>query len=159
VTNRQTHITESWLTICRTLCFAKQCSVLLLLLLHPFNCLFSGQPGVSRYQKGKTSLDLNEARDDVSCSSKIQIGFTFLVPAHLGSPGQRAVKRMYVRDDGVLGCSDISWTVCKQSAPHSRRITTTTPHHSIFTGQMLFLAPSRQCQSTEGSSTEDINAV
>ena len=29
----------------------------------------------------------------VSCSSKIQIGFTFLVPAHLGSPGQRAVKR------------------------------------------------------------------
>jgi len=32
----------------------------------------------------------------VSCFSKIQIGFTFLVPAHLGSPGQRAVKRMYV---------------------------------------------------------------
>jgi len=28
----------------------------------------------------------------VSCCSKIQIGFTFLVPAHLGSPGQRAVK-------------------------------------------------------------------
>jgi len=24
----------------------------------------------------------------VSCFSKIQIGFTFLVPAHLGSPGQ-----------------------------------------------------------------------
>ena len=28
----------------------------------------------------------------VSCSNKIQIGFTFLVLAHLGSPGQRAVK-------------------------------------------------------------------
>ena len=28
----------------------------------------------------------------VSCFSKIQIGFTFLVPAHLGSPGQKAVK-------------------------------------------------------------------
>ena len=27
----------------------------------------------------------------VSCFSKIQIGFTFLVPAHPGSPGQRAV--------------------------------------------------------------------
>jgi len=27
-----------------------------------------------------------------SCFSKIQIGFTFLVPAHLSSPGQRAVK-------------------------------------------------------------------
>ena len=32
----------------------------------------------------------------VSCSSKIQIGFTHLVPAHPGSPGQRAVKRVRV---------------------------------------------------------------
>ena len=32
----------------------------------------------------------------VSCFSKIQIGLTFLVPAHPGSPGQRPVKRMYV---------------------------------------------------------------
>ena len=32
----------------------------------------------------------------ISCSSKIQIGFTFLVPAHPGSPGQRAVKRVCV---------------------------------------------------------------
>ena len=30
----------------------------------------------------------------VSCSSKIQIGFTFLVPVHPGSHGQRAVKRV-----------------------------------------------------------------
>jgi len=30
----------------------------------------------------------------VSCFSKIQIGFTFLVPAYLGSPGQRVVKRV-----------------------------------------------------------------
>jgi len=28
--------------------------------------------------------------------SKIQIGFYFLVPAHLGSPGKRAVKRVCV---------------------------------------------------------------
>ena len=32
----------------------------------------------------------------VTCFSKIQIGFTFLVPAHPGSPGQRAVKRVCV---------------------------------------------------------------
>jgi len=32
---------------------------------------------------------------------KIQIGFTFLVPAHLGSPGQRAIKQ------GVCVCSII----------------------------------------------------
>ena len=30
----------------------------------------------------------------VSCFSKIQIGFTFLVPAHPGCPGKRAVKRV-----------------------------------------------------------------
>jgi len=32
----------------------------------------------------------------VSCFSKIQIGFTFLVPAHPGIPRQRAVKRVFV---------------------------------------------------------------
>ena len=32
----------------------------------------------------------------VSCFSKIQIGFAFLVLAHPGSPGKRAVKRVCV---------------------------------------------------------------
>ena len=32
----------------------------------------------------------------VSCFSKIQVGFTFLVPAHPGSRGKRAVKRVCV---------------------------------------------------------------
>jgi len=32
----------------------------------------------------------------VSCFSKIQIGFTFLVPAHPGSPGKRTAKRVCV---------------------------------------------------------------
>jgi len=32
----------------------------------------------------------------VSCFGKIHIGFTFLVLAHPGSPGQWAVKRVYV---------------------------------------------------------------
>jgi len=32
----------------------------------------------------------------VSCFRKIQIGFTLLVPAHPGSPGKRAVKRVCV---------------------------------------------------------------
>jgi len=40
----------------------------------------------------------------VSCFSKIQIGFTFLVPAHLGSPGKRAAKRVC-----VLTISVSSW--------------------------------------------------
>ena len=32
----------------------------------------------------------------VSCFSKIQIGFSFLVPAHPGSRGKRAVKQVRV---------------------------------------------------------------
>jgi len=47
------------------------------------------------------------------------------------------------------GCG-ISWTICKQSAPLSRQITTPTPHHSIFTGRVLFLTPNQQRQSTDG---------
>ena len=40
----------------------------------------------------------------VPCFSKIQIGFTFLVPAHPGSPGQRAVKRLCVCVSGLGNC-------------------------------------------------------
>ena len=36
----------------------------------------------------------------VSCFSKIQIGFAFLVPAHLSSPGKRAIKRVCVYKSG-----------------------------------------------------------
>ena len=32
----------------------------------------------------------------VSCFRKMQIGFTFPVPAHLGSPGKRVIKRVCV---------------------------------------------------------------
>ena len=60
-----------------------------------YNCLmasFFRTTWVSQYQKGKTSLDLNEAKED--------------------------------GDD-----SGISWTICKQSAPHSQQ--TTTPPLSL----------------------------
>ena len=41
----------------------------------------------------------------VSCFSKIQIGFTFLVPANPGGPGQRAVKRVCVwLADSLIDC-------------------------------------------------------
>jgi len=41
----------------------------------------------------------------VSCFSKIQIGFTFLVPAYLGSPGQRAVKWVLLENMQPSGVS------------------------------------------------------
>ena len=62
------------------------------LLQQPLNSFLSRTTWVSRYQKGKTSLGLNEARDD-----------------------------------GVCDGSGISWTICKQSAPRSKQITTPTP--------------------------------
>ena len=46
-------------------------------------------PGADLHMVPLMPLPLN-----VSCFSKIKIGFTFLVPVHPGSPGQRAVKRV-----------------------------------------------------------------
>ena len=70
----------------------------------------------------------------VSCFSKIQIGFTFLVPAHLGSPGQRAIKRVCV-------CSlCLGWLMAIR---HSYKPTTsytlhTTPTRAILVRPSLF---------------------
>ena len=50
----------------------------------------------------------------VSCLTEIQIGFTFLVLAHPGSPGQRAIKR---------GC------VCVSSGALNSNPTTTTENN------------------------------
>ena len=71
----------------------------------PFNSLFSRTTWVRRYQKGNTSLDLDEVRDYGLFTS--------------GGP------------------------YAKQSAPRSRQITTTTPHHSIFIDRVLFLTLNR----------------
>ena len=55
----------------------------------------------------------------VSCFSKIQIGFTFLVPAHPGSPGQRAVKRVFVRSV-LIQCFDaVGWAAGRASGTHT----------------------------------------
>ena len=58
----------------------------------------------------------------VSCFSKIQIGFTILVPAHPGSPGKRAVKRVCVcvrvsvwRALGTAAVSCLQPTACYTS--------------------------------------------
>ena len=60
----------------------------------------------------------------VSCFSKIQIGFTFLVLAHPGSPGQRAVKRVCVFQYHAnrlasKNVSEIAYFILSQHADHS----------------------------------------
>jgi len=56
--------------------------------------------------------------------------FNGLFQDNLGKPvpeGKTSLALNEAQDDGVLGCSGISWTVRKQSAPRSRQITTPTP--------------------------------
>ena len=48
----------------------------------------------------------------VSCFSKIQIGFTFLVPAHPGSPGKRAIKWVCVCHSATYNKSN--WYILMQ---------------------------------------------
>ena len=60
---------------------------------------------------------------------------------------------------GFWDDSGISWTICKQCASYSEQTTTPTPHHSIFTGWMLFLMPNQQCQSTEGHKINNNNKI
>ena len=54
--------------------------------------------------------------------------------------------------------SGISWAICK-SAPSSRQITMPAPHHSVFTGQMPFLPPNQQRQSTEGTQLQILSYI
>jgi len=68
----------------------------------------------------------------LSCFSKIQIGFTFLVPAHLGSPGQRAIKR---------ACVCVSVTELLDSAVCNLLVL--TAKSTVFL-QKLFLAASQE---------------
>ena len=69
----------------------------------------------------------------------------------LGLPrwaGTRKVKpiRILLKQEAVSG-SGISWAICK-SAPRSRQMTTTAPHHSVFYRPDAFLPPNQQRQST-----------
>ena len=75
---------------------------------------------------------------------------TALFPGLPGSAGTRKVKPIWIllKQETVSG-SGISWAICK-SAPCSRQTSTPAPHHSVFTGRILFLSPNQQCQSTEG---------
>jgi len=64
----------------------------------------------------------------VSCFSKIQIGFTCLLPAHLGSPRKRAVKCVCVKQ--TAGCF-----VMRPWSP-SRRCNTNESQLQLVQGQV-----------------------
>ena len=69
----------------------------------------------------------------VSCFSKIRIGFTFLVLAHPGSPGQRAVKRLCVcvciKKLNVIsyGCTLVEMSFCHLHCPSANQADRSRP--------------------------------
>ena len=67
----------------------------------------------------------------VSCFSKIQISFAFLVLAHLRSPGKRAVKRV---------------CVCYSQKPLRVRLITQVSHAEV--GCVLFQLPSGETDAS-----------
>jgi len=66
---------------------------------HPACKKLSGGAGVVICLERGADLHMSQLMPlslTVSCFSKIQIGFAFLVPDDLGSPGKRAIKRAWV---------------------------------------------------------------
>ena len=152
-------------------------------LLHPFNGLFSRTTWVSRYQKVKTSLDLNEARDDgplhITTVARTGRRIEHLLLTKVSDRDRNVkvnkvwlwliwysykcftnLKNMF-NEERWWGFG-MQWHQLDHAsnlfAPSSRQITTPTPHQSIFTGRMLFLTPIQQCQSIHISqhSTSDV---
>jgi len=70
----------------------------------------------------------------ISGFSKIQIGFTFLVPAHLGSPGKRAVKRVCVYFVKVVSVKSLMFSQFEKIAPETIKAQLSTNNKfTVFT--------------------------
>ena len=53
--------------------------------------------------------------------------------------------------DGVLGCNGISWTICKQSAPRSRQITTPSPITQFLQAIYSFQCPTNSVKALKAT--------
>ena len=75
----------------------------------------------------------------VSCFSKIQIGLTFLVPAHPGSPGKRAVKRVCVCVCAcVRACARVcSHLACEEECDESVRLLVSAGADATLLNQVM----------------------
>ena len=100
----------------------------------------------------------------VSCFSKIQIGFTFLVPAHPDSPGKRAVKRVCVdarrnakyrtyEDEIVtvrsqLTCIWLLWMLVCSADRLRRKWVDRRSNTAACVGRLTTYRPKTDCQSS-----------
>ena len=99
---------------------------------------------------GETKADKTKVSIYISMKYNTHTCLTALCPGLPRWAGTRKIKPIWIllKQETVSG-SGISWAICK-SAPRSRQITMPAPHHSVFTGWMLFLPPNQQRQSIEG---------
>ena len=93
----------------------------------------------------------------VSCFSKIQIGFTFLVPAHLGSPGQSAVKRVCVCVMAVVVGFHRVYIVLMETMREGGKLSLSSDQLMELTSSLSFLSSAQalpvKTQSLSRSST------
>ena len=67
------------------------------------------------------------------------------------SPFQIGKTNLDLLEQEIMSGGGISRAMICEPAPRPRQITMPVPHHSVFTGQMAFLPPNQQRQSTEGN--------
>ena len=82
-----------------------------------------------------------------SCFSKIQIGFTFLVSAHLDSPGQSAVKRMCVCVCVPIWRSPPSWIF--KNSKFYRSVSSSHSLHKLLVLNFKFYKVLEQCSECD----------
>ena len=107
---------------------------------HPFNGPLSRTTQVSQYQKGKTDLDFTEARD--SEWQWHQLGH-MRVCTLLQTDNHASTPPLSFLQAGCPSCRPTNSVRALKA--NKEKLTTPTPHQSIFTGQMLFLTPNQQC--------------
>ena len=111
---------------------------------HPFNSPLLRTTWVNWYQKVQTNLDITEARD--SERQWHQLGH-MQVCTLLQTDNQTSTPPLCLQ----ARCPSCRPTnSVKALKGRIRQITMPAPHHSVFMGQMPFLPPNQQCQSTEG---------
>ena len=82
----------------------------------------------------------------VSCFSKIQIGFTFLVPAHLGSTGRRAVKHVVISHGWkvniwCINVAVIRWCACDVTVHWSCGTSSVVCGQALATSREMSFSP------------------
>jgi len=83
----------------------------------------------------------------VFCFSKIQIGFTFLVPAHPGSHRQRAIKRVRVF---VTGGADLQVLLCSGHKMVGQCSTVVFVSFVEYLMVLVFASPERELNEFDG---------